>query len=201
MNQKGLISAYTRKKYKPRAAKASEAEAPNVLDREFDGYPPHTHIVSDLTYVRVGSKWNYVCLLIDLYSREIVGHAASGRKDSRLVKAAFATLGFPLTDIDVFHTNRGSEFANSDIDDLLEAFDIRRSESAPFSLTTFTPPWGGLLPRANWPLRTRLGRDSPAPSAPSPCCRRPRCARTGPARPPRARRRSARARTPTPRCP
>ena len=45
------------------------------------------------------------------------------------MKAAVATLGFPLTDIDVFHTDRGSEFANSDIDDLLEAFDIRRSLS------------------------------------------------------------------------
>ena len=129
MNQKGLVSAYTRKKYKPRAAKASEAGAPNVLDREFDGYPAHTHIVSDLTYVRVGNKWNYVCLLIDLYNREIVGHAAGGRRDSRLVKAAFATLGFPLTDIEVFHTDRGSGFANSDIDDLLKAFDIRRSLS------------------------------------------------------------------------
>ena len=32
---------------------------------------------------------------------------------------------------------------------------LDESESAPFSLTTFTPPWGGLLPRANWPLRTR----------------------------------------------
>lgn len=40
-----------------------------------------------------------------------------------------ATLGFPLTDIDVFHTDRGSEFANSDIDDPTEAFDIRRSLS------------------------------------------------------------------------
>ena len=159
MNQKGLVSAYTRKKYKPRAVKASEAEASNVLDREFDGHPPHTHIVSDLTYVRVGSKWNYVCLLIELYNREIVRHAASGRKDARLVRAAFAALGSPLTDIDVFHTDRGSEFANSDIDDLLEAFDIRRSESAQFSLTTFTPPWGGLLPRANWPLRTRRGAE------------------------------------------
>lgn len=129
MNQKGLVSAYTRKKYKPRAAEAGEAEAPNVLDREFGGYPPHTRIVSDLTHVRVGSKWNCVCLLADLHSREIVGHAAGGRKDSRLAKAAFATPGFPLTDIDVFHTDRGSEFANSDIDDLLEAFDIRRSLS------------------------------------------------------------------------
>lgn len=129
MNQKGLVSAYIRKKYKPRAAEASEAEAPNVLDREFDSYPPHTRIASDLTRVRAGSKWNCVCLLIDLHSREIVGHAASSRKDSRLAKAAFATLGLPLTDIDVFHTGHGSEFANSDIDDLLEAFDIRRSLS------------------------------------------------------------------------
>lgn len=111
MNQKGLVSAYTRKKYRPRAAKASEAEAPNVLDREFDGYPPHTHIASDLTYVRVGSKWNHVCLLIGLHNREIVGHAAGGRKDARLVKAAFATLGLPPMGIDVFHTDRGSEFA------------------------------------------------------------------------------------------
>lgn len=129
MNQKGPVSAYARKKYKPCAAKASETEAPNVLDREFDGHPPHTHIVSDLAYVRVGGKWNYVCLLIDLRNREIVGHAASGRKDSRLVKAAFAALGFPPTGIDVLRADRGSEFANSGIDGLPEAFDVRRSLS------------------------------------------------------------------------
>lgn len=129
MNQKGPIGAYTRKKYKPRAAMASEAEAPSVLDRELDGHPPHTHIVSDLAYVRVGGKWNYVCLLIDLRNREIVGHAASGRKDAGPVKAAFATPGFPPTGIDVLRADRGSEFANPGIDDLPEAFDVRRSLS------------------------------------------------------------------------
>ena len=61
--------------------------------------------------------------------REIVGHAASGRRDSRSVKAAFATLGFPLTDIDVLRADRGSEFANPGIDGLPEAFDVRRSLS------------------------------------------------------------------------
>ena len=85
--------------------------------------------MSDLAYVRVGGEWTYVCLLVDLHNREIAGQAASGRKDARPVKAAFATLGFPLTDIDVFRADRGSEFANSDIDDPLEAFDIRRSLS------------------------------------------------------------------------
>ena len=58
-----------------------------------------------------------------------MGHAASGRKDSRLAKAAFATPGFPPTDIDVLRTDRGSEFANPGIDGLPEAFDVRRSLS------------------------------------------------------------------------
>ena len=66
---------------------------------------PRAHIVSDLTYVRVGAGWNYVCLFIDLHNREIVGHAAGARKDARLVKSAFATLDFPLGDIEVFHTD------------------------------------------------------------------------------------------------
>lgn len=129
MNRKGPVSAYARKKYKPRAAKASEAEAPNALDRELDGHPPHTRIAGDLAYVRVGGKWNCVCLLIDLRDREIVGHAASGRRDSRPAKAAFATPGFPPTDIDVLRADRGSEFANPGIDGLPEALDIRRSLS------------------------------------------------------------------------
>lgn len=71
------------------------------------------------------------------------------------------------------------------------------SESAPIPSTAFTPPWGGLLPRADWPLRARRGRGGRAPNASPPCRRSPRCARTGPARPPRAR--GGRARAPRPR--
>lgn len=89
-----------------------------------------THICSDLAYVRVGASWNYVCLLVDPCNREIVGHSAGPRKDARLVKSAFATLSFPISDIEVFHTDRGSEFDNAEIDLMLEAFGIERSLSA-----------------------------------------------------------------------
>lgn len=107
----------------------NEAALPNVVDRVFNGYEPRTHICSDLTYVRVGNKWCYICLLVDLYNREIVGHGASERKDARLVKSAFATLDFPISDIEVFHTDRGSEFDNAQIDEMLEVFGINRSLS------------------------------------------------------------------------
>jgi transposase InsO family protein len=82
MRSQGLRSRYQRKSFRPHPGKTNEANLPNVLDRDFDGHAPHTHVCSDLTYVRVGAHWCYVCLLIDLYNREIVGHAASRNKDA-----------------------------------------------------------------------------------------------------------------------
>jgi len=43
-------------------------------------------VVSDLTYVNVGGKWNYICLMLDLYNREIVGYAAGKNKNAKLVE-------------------------------------------------------------------------------------------------------------------
>ena len=37
-------------------------------------------IVRDLTYVNVAEKWHYICLFIDLFNREIVGHSAGQEK-------------------------------------------------------------------------------------------------------------------------
>lgn len=116
MRENGLSSAYGRKKFKVHPGKPNEADAPNIVARGFRGRAPRTHVCSDLTYVRVGDGWSYVCLLIDLYNREIVGHSAGPRKDADLVRSAFATLDFPISDIEVFHTDRGSEFENSKID-------------------------------------------------------------------------------------
>ena len=73
----------------------------------------------DLTYVRVGAHWCYVCLPMDLHDREIVGHAASRSKDAALVMAAFATLEFPLCDTGVSRTDRGSESGDAAIDGML----------------------------------------------------------------------------------
>lgn len=127
MKSRNLASCYSKARFRPRPSKPNEAETPNVLNREFDGRAPRTHVVGDLTYVRVPGAWCYVCLLIDLYNREIVGHAAGARKDANLVKAAFATVAFPLFDIEVFHSDRGSEFDNAALDELFEAFGIARS--------------------------------------------------------------------------
>ena len=113
MRENGPVGAYGRKRSKVHPGAVNEADVPNVVARGFGGRAPRTHICSDLTYVRVGASWNYACLLVDLYNREIVGHSAGPGKDARLVKPAFATLFFPISGIEVFHTDRGSEFDNA----------------------------------------------------------------------------------------
>ena len=75
-------------------------------------------MVSDLTYVRVGAKWAYICILLDLGAREIIGYSGGAYKNADLVHKAFSTVKGSLFGIQMFHTDRGSEFDNALIDEL-----------------------------------------------------------------------------------
>ena len=111
----------------------NEADAPSVVARGLGGRAPRTHICGDLAYVCVGASWSCARLLVDPRNRGgggIVGHSAGPGKDARPVKPAFATPSFPIPDIEIFHTDRGSEFNNAEIDLMLEALGIERSPSA-----------------------------------------------------------------------
>jgi transposase InsO family protein len=129
MKYRGLESAYTRRKYKRHSREVNESNFPNLLNRQFDNHEPLSAVVSDLTYVRVGQRWNYVCILLDLHNREIIGYSSGANRDAALVYAAFASVKINLKKIQLFHTDRGSEFDNALIDELLDTFAINRSLS------------------------------------------------------------------------
>ncbi|MFZ1253204.1 MAG: IS3 family transposase [Trichococcus flocculiformis] len=130
MKKLGLQSCYTVAHYRVHQPKSNESDLGNTLNREFKTANPHGAIVSDLTYVRVGKKWNYLCVLLDLYNREIIGYSCGEHKTAELVLQAFHTVKAPLSSIQLFHTDRGSEFDNQLISKLLDTFDIVRSLSA-----------------------------------------------------------------------
>ena len=92
-----------------------------MVNREFSNRERLEVAVSDLTYVRVGNEWNYVCLIIDLHNREIIGKACGRRKEAALVEQAFLSIRQPLDRIAIFHTDRGSEFKNECIDRIIKA--------------------------------------------------------------------------------
>lgn len=80
-----------------------------------------------MTYVRVGTHRNYICVLVALYNRELIGYSTSEHKTAELVKEAFQSVEGNLQDIRLFHTDRGNEFKNQIIEELLETFYIERS--------------------------------------------------------------------------
>lgn len=129
MSLHGLVSNYTVKQFKPYKARCNEEALPNIVNREFNREEQLDVVVSDLTYVNVAGKWNYICLILDLWNREIIGYSAGKHKTAELVYQAFCKIPYDLSRIHIFHTDRGNEFKNKVIDEVVDTFGIKRSLS------------------------------------------------------------------------
>lgn len=130
MKEENLVSKYVKRRKPHNTDNAVNTDKiENKINREFTGRKPLEVVASDLTYVDVNQKWNYICLLIDLSHREIIGYAAGENKDAALVKRAWLSVKKDIRDICIFHTDRGSEFKNEEIDKILNVGKIERSLS------------------------------------------------------------------------
>jgi putative transposase len=82
--------------------------------REFEVHGPDQLWVADLTYVAIAAGFAYVALIMDAWSRRVVGYSISRRIDARLAVAALRKaimLRHPLPGC-VFHSDRGSQYAS-----------------------------------------------------------------------------------------
>src|SRR5699024_1106455 len=129
MKENALVSNYTIAQYKVYNKSCNGAKVSNIVDRKFEDRAKLEIAVSDLTYVREGNKWNYVCTIIDLSNREVIGYSAGPNKDASLVERALLRCKYSLNDIRIFHSDRGREYDNVKIDNILETFNIERSLS------------------------------------------------------------------------
>ena len=69
-------------------SKPDLAIVPNRLDRQFEVATPNRYWVGDVTFIPTQSGWLYLAILLDLYSRRVVGWAMSGKNDTELTLAA-----------------------------------------------------------------------------------------------------------------
>jgi len=100
--------------------------ADNVLDRRFDVQAPDTAWVGDITYVWTAEGWLYLAVLMDLYSRRVVGWAMRDNLDRQLCLDALQMAleaRRPARGL-LHHTDRGSQYASHDYRELLEAHGI-----------------------------------------------------------------------------
>jgi len=105
--------------------------APNLLMRDFDVDAPNTAWVTDITYIATLEGWLYLAVILDLFSRRVVGYAMSERIDRALVLAALRealVLRPGVRDL-VHHSDRGSQYASHDYRDVLDQTGITCSMS------------------------------------------------------------------------
>lgn len=88
--------------------------APNRLNQQFNFEQPNHAWVADITYIRVKQQWLYLAVMIDLYSRKVVGWSMSQRINAELVCSALNNAlkcrGYPRGVI--VHTDRGSQYCS-----------------------------------------------------------------------------------------
>jgi putative transposase len=97
--------------------------APNLLDRNFAAEAPNRRWVGDITYLRTTEGWLYLAVILDLFSRYVVGWATSGAIDRHLVLKALNMANHrrrPEAGL-IHHTDRGTQYASDDYQTALGA--------------------------------------------------------------------------------
>ena len=105
--------------------------APNLLDRQFDIETPNTAWGGDITYLWTDEGWLYLAVIIDLFSRRVVGWSLSSRMKVDLVRDALLMAIWrrkPGRGL-IHHSDRGSQYACHEYQDILEDHGIIPSMS------------------------------------------------------------------------
>ncbi len=96
--------------------------ADNVLERQFTSDMPNTRWTADITYVWTGEGWLYLSVVLDLFSRRIVGWAMGATLESSLVLSALEMAlrsRQPAAGL-LCHSDRGSQYASTQYQQLLK---------------------------------------------------------------------------------
>jgi putative transposase len=101
-----------------------------LLNREPVSQPNQVW-VCDVTYLRVGQRWNHLCTIMDLYTRKIIGWHVAKFLDATVSREALlmaVASHIPQAGA-IFHTDQGVEFANKELKAALEAHNLQISKS------------------------------------------------------------------------
>lgn len=115
MREHGLNSR-RRPRWKPRTtdSRHTRSVAPNLLERDFSAQAPNEKWLGDIVGIATDAGWLYLAVLLDCYSRKIVGWSMSAQRDEALVEAALRMAlqrrRIPPDAELIQHTDRGSQY-------------------------------------------------------------------------------------------
>jgi putative transposase len=127
MRLNGLKARPRRRRLPADAGERAVADLPaNLLDRQFDAPAPNRKWVADFTYIWTGEGWLYVAVVLDLFSRRVVGWSMSAAMTAELVTGALVMAiwrrGRPKELL--HHSDRGSQYTSEECQRLLAGHGI-----------------------------------------------------------------------------
>lgn len=132
MREAGISGRFIRKWRHGSASPTEGPHEPNVLDRRFDVAAPNRVWASDITYIKTWEGWLYLAVVIDLYSRRVVGWSM---RHTLQVDIALSALAMALGQRAVgdnrllAHSDRGSQYTSDDYQRMLREAGITCSMS------------------------------------------------------------------------
>ena len=105
----------------------------NYLNQKFNTTRPNEVWVSDITCFRYNEKYYYICVIIDLCARKVVGYMIGGKNSTQLTKSTFK-LAYESRQPDenlIFHTDNGSNYTSKSFRDYLKKLRVTQSFSRP----------------------------------------------------------------------
>jgi putative transposase len=122
LREKGLFSRTRRKFVVTTDSNHNLSVAKNLLDRNFKATAPDQKWVADITYIWTQKGWLYLAVVMDLFSRRIVGWSMSDSLRASVVLDAMQMaldLRNPESDL-LHHSDRGSQYASDAFQELLD---------------------------------------------------------------------------------
>lgn len=131
MQQAGLQAVHKRHRVCTTDSKHSDPVAPNLLQRDFTATAPNRKWLTDITAVWTTEGWLYLAVVLDVYSRLVVGWAMASHREESLVEAAlWMALGRRQPGEELLHhSDRGSQYTSQAYQALLAQFQIQVSMS------------------------------------------------------------------------
>ena len=116
--------------WRPTTTIAGDAAGiPDLVRRDFTAHRPGIKLIGDITYVRTWQGWLYLALVIDCYSKMIVGWAMDDNYKTPLIQSAIrmAARNLALPTGAIFHSDRGSNYTSEDFAKTLRDLGLRQS--------------------------------------------------------------------------
>lgn len=112
-------------------AATERLDIPNHLSREFNVKYPNQVWCGDITYIWTGNRWSYLAVVIDLYSRRVIGWALSEKPDavlaSKALTMAYEQRGQPNGVM--FHSDQGSQYGSRQFRQYIWRYQMSQSMS------------------------------------------------------------------------